>query len=115
MTKIPPALAEKKAKLASSAYAAWTKARATNDFASFAPILAECFAVAAEVATITRVDEAELYDVALNEFEPGMTAKRCAPGCAEEQACVGRGGNPAHGRVVQRGLARRARAQGAAL
>lgn len=88
MTKIPAELAEKKAKLGSSAYAAWTKARAADDFASFAPMLAECFAVAAEVAKVTRTDEAELYDVALNEYEPGMTAKRCEELFAEVQATL---------------------------
>ncbi|KAG8467148.1 hypothetical protein KFE25_000464 [Diacronema lutheri] len=69
LIKIPAALAEKKAKLAASAYAAWAKARAQDDFAAFAPLLAECFAVAAEVAEATREDEAELYDVALKEYE----------------------------------------------
>jgi carboxypeptidase Taq len=88
MVKIPPELAERKAKLASSAYASWTKARPANDFASFAPMLAECFAVAAEVAKYTRTDEAELYDVCLNEFEAGMTAARCEELFAEVQATL---------------------------
>jgi len=88
MTKIPAELAERKAKLASSAYASWAKARPANDFKSFSPMLAECFAVAAEVARYTRTDEAELYDVALNEFESGMTAARCEVLFAEVQAVL---------------------------
>lgn len=75
-TKIPADLAEKKAKLASSAYAGWAKAREENDYASFRPLLADCFKMAQDIAQCTREKEVELYDVCLSEFEPGMTAQR---------------------------------------
>jgi carboxypeptidase Taq len=88
MTKMPAELAEKKAKLASSAYAAWANARTDSNFAAFEPILADCFATAAEVAKATRTDEVELYDVCLGEFEPGMTAARCEEIFAEVQATL---------------------------
>uniref|UniRef100_A0A8J9X971 Carboxypeptidase n=1 Tax=Phaeodactylum tricornutum TaxID=2850 RepID=A0A8J9X971_PHATR len=87
-TCIPPALEQKKAELSSSAYAAWTKARADNDFAAFAPVLKECFDVASQVAqaTLTGVagagrsvkadDPNAKYTQMLDEFERGMGPER---------------------------------------
>lgn len=76
-TKIPAALAEKKAKLASAAYAAWAKARADNDFAAFKPVLADCFETAAEVARCTRRDEKEVRRRVRARASPG--AARAPP------------------------------------
>mmetsp|Transcript_14393 Transcript_14393/g.24611 ORF Transcript_14393/g.24611 Transcript_14393/m.24611 type:complete len:588 (-) Transcript_14393:118-1881(-) len=77
-TCIPSELAAKKASLEASANAAWVKARQTNDFSSFAPSLKDCFATAAEIATLQRGDSTEitLYSQMLDEFEMGMPAER---------------------------------------
>ena len=48
--RIPEELEAKRARLASSAYAAWVKARSENDFQQFEPILTDCFETAKETA-----------------------------------------------------------------
>jgi carboxypeptidase Taq len=69
--------------LSSTAYAAWVKARATNDFASFCPVLTDCFETAIETAKALRGSSDEtaatstsLYTVLLDEFERGMPVER---------------------------------------
>jgi carboxypeptidase Taq len=82
--RIPAALEAKRAMLSSTAYAAWAKARATNDFASFCPVLTDCFETAIETAKAlggssdkrTRPTSTSLYTVLLDEFERGMPVER---------------------------------------
>ncbi|KAL9185714.1 hypothetical protein ACHAXT_003491 [Thalassiosira profunda] len=74
---IPTELAARKAALEASANHAWAKARADNDFASFAPALKDCFDTAAEIAALQRGEnDISLYSQMLDEFEMGMPAER---------------------------------------
>jgi carboxypeptidase Taq len=82
--RIPAALEAKRAMLSSTAYAAWAKARAANDFASFCPVLTDCFETAIETAKALRgssdettaITTTSLYTVLLDEFEHGMPVER---------------------------------------
>jgi carboxypeptidase Taq len=77
-TCIPKELAARKASLEASANHAWVKARQSNDFASFAPALKDCFDLAAEIASLQRGENAEisLYSQMLDQFEMGMPSSR---------------------------------------
>jgi carboxypeptidase Taq len=77
-TCIPTELAARKAELEASAYSAWVKARETNDFATFAPALKDCFDTAKEIANLQRGGDntISLYSQMLDEFEMGMPAER---------------------------------------
>jgi carboxypeptidase Taq len=86
--RIPVQLEAKRAMLSSTAYSAWVKARAANDFQQFCPTLTDCFETAKETAravrgsgtTSTDTDtgdgEKSLYSVMLDEFERGMPTER---------------------------------------
>ena len=85
LTCIPSELAARKAELEASAYSSWVKARETNDFASFAPALKECFDLAKEIAELQRPKNNDntndntnisLYSQMLDEFEMGMEQSR---------------------------------------
>jgi carboxypeptidase Taq len=72
-TRVPARLAVELARLASRAQGEWAEARATDDFAGFAPTLAEMLALKREEAVaVARTGDA--YDALLDEYEPGMTA-----------------------------------------
>ena len=74
---IPSELAARKAELEAKANSAWVKARQNNDFASFAPLLKECFDTASEIASLQlHGSEISLYSQMLDEFEMGMPAER---------------------------------------
>mmetsp|Transcript_11453 Transcript_11453/g.17490 ORF Transcript_11453/g.17490 Transcript_11453/m.17490 type:complete len:580 (+) Transcript_11453:78-1817(+) len=78
-TCIPDELAARKASLEASANHEWVKARQSNDFASFAPALKDCFDTAKEMASLQRGDETEdvsLYSQMLDQFEMGMASSR---------------------------------------
>eukprot|EP00986_Skeletonema_menzelii_P001492 scaffold390_cov149-Skeletonema_menzelii.AAC.19 len=77
-TCIPNELAARKASLEASANHAWVKARQSNDFASFAPALKDCFDTAAEIASLQRGDNTDvsLYSQMLDQFEMGMASSR---------------------------------------
>ncbi len=56
-------------------YQAWVTARSEKDFSKFAPVLEEWVALVRESSQL--VDPSRpAYDVALEEFEKGMTAAR---------------------------------------
>ena len=76
--RIPEALEAKRAELSSSAYAAWVEARKNNDFASFAPVLTDCFDTCKQVAEQVRGDDEQksLYTIMLEEYERGMPVER---------------------------------------
>lgn len=76
--RIPEELEAKRAMLSSSAYSAWVKARSTNDFKQFEPVLADCFETVKETAKAMRGEDTEksLYTTMLDEFERGMSAER---------------------------------------
>jgi carboxypeptidase Taq len=79
---IPTELAARKAALEASANHAWVKARHSNDFASFAPALKDCFDTAVEIATLRRGvqdddnEKTSLYSQMLDQFEMGMPSSR---------------------------------------
>ena len=73
LTKIPADFVSRKAELTSLAFHAWGKARADNDFASYAPYLARNLELAKEEASyLDRADDP--YDYWIDRFDPGMDA-----------------------------------------
>lgn len=65
---VPRELAQKKASLESTAYAAWLSARSKSDFSVFAPALSEWIELCKQIAKA--IDPgAPTYDVLLDEFE----------------------------------------------
>ena len=78
LERVPPELEERRAALSSSAYAAWTRARADDDFESFEPILRACFETAAELARARRGPDdtgTSLYSAMLDEYETGVSPR----------------------------------------
>ena len=74
-TKLPRKLVEEMARTQASSFEAWRKAREQSDFAQFAPWLTRTIALQREVAD--RLGDGESrYDALLNEYEPGMTARK---------------------------------------
>jgi carboxypeptidase Taq len=77
--RVPADLAARAAALKSTAYGAWVKAKADGDFASFEPVLRECFDTAREVADAKRGGASAstgLYTQMLDEYEMGLPAER---------------------------------------
>jgi carboxypeptidase Taq len=72
-TKIPVGLIVDKMKLAAQAHEEWVRARAENDFKSFAPTLERMFDIAREEAQYLGYDN-EIYDALLDQYEEGATA-----------------------------------------
>src|SRR2546428_3117415 len=74
-TKLPLKLVDEIARVQAASFEAWRRAREHNDFASFAPWLSRTVALQREVAD--RIGYAETrYDALLDQFEPGMTARK---------------------------------------
>ena len=72
--RIPEELEAKRARLSSSAYAAWVKARSENDFKQFEPVLTDCFETAKETAVAVRGEDKKhqsLYTV-MCELAPSL-------------------------------------------
>ncbi len=74
-TKLPRSLVEEMARHDAVSYEAWRKARANNDFASFAPFLAHTIELQREYADRMGYVESR-YDALLDDYEPGLTASR---------------------------------------
>jgi len=74
-TKLPRGLVEEMARVEASAFEAWRKARATNDFALFAPWLARTITLQREVADRLGFKKTR-YDALLDLYEPGLTSER---------------------------------------
>jgi len=74
-TKLPRSLVEESARHEAVSYDAWHKARSNNDFASFAPFLAHTIELQRETADRMGYVETR-YDALLDEYEPGLTARR---------------------------------------
>jgi len=72
-TKIPTALVAEKSRLAAIAHEEWVKARAENDFQSFAPTLEHMFDFARQEAEYLGYKE-HIYDALLDLYEEGATA-----------------------------------------
>lgn len=71
-TKVPEALATDIARHTSKGQGIWAKARAEDDFASFAPVLAEMIELKREEASCLAAG-GDLYDALLDDYEPGMS------------------------------------------
>lgn len=72
-TKLPAEFVREKAEQGSRGYHAWVKARASADFASYAPVLEKNLELAKrEAAYLGRGDAA--YDYMIDRHDPGMTA-----------------------------------------
>ena len=70
--RIPEDLATAQARLAATAREVWTRARAENDFAQFAPLLSQTIDLKREEAAALATDGQSHYDVLLDDFESGM-------------------------------------------
>jgi carboxypeptidase Taq len=70
--RIPAELVERRARLQASATQAWIDARARDDFAAFAPLLAETMVLARALADALGWSE-HPYDALVNLYEPGET------------------------------------------
>ena len=71
-TKIPTDLVAEKSRLAAIAHEDWVKARAENDFKSFAPTLERMFEIARLEAEYLGYKE-HIYDALLDQYEEGAT------------------------------------------
>ncbi|GAC1358105.1 MAG: carboxypeptidase M32 [Ktedonobacteraceae bacterium] len=74
-TKLPRALVEEIARHDAASFEAWRRARANNDFASFAPFLGHTIELQREIADRFGYVETR-YDALLDLYEPGLTASR---------------------------------------
>ena len=78
-TKLPTALVAELARVGSQAQEVWKGARASNDFASFAPWLEKMMSLSREKARCYGVPAGgELYDALLDEYEPDARAAEIA-------------------------------------
>ena len=71
--RVPGRLAAEIARVTSAAQGVWAGARAADDFAAFAPVLAEVLRLKREEAAAL-ADGGSLYDALLQGFEPGAVA-----------------------------------------
>ncbi|WP_101068184.1 carboxypeptidase M32 [Roseovarius salinarum] len=80
-TRVPAGLAETLARTTSRAQGAWAEARAADDFAAFAPVLAEVLALKRQEAAALAEgrDDGDLYDALLDDFEPGARTADLVP------------------------------------
>ncbi len=76
-TKLPRTLVEEMARTEAASFESWRKARANNDFASFAPFLSRTIALQRELADHMGYTETR-YDALLDDYEPGLTASKVA-------------------------------------
>ena len=74
--RLPEELVRRRAELTSTANAIWQEARASDDFAAFAPALGDLVALSREVADHLGW-QAERYDALLDQYEPGLTTAQC--------------------------------------
>jgi carboxypeptidase Taq len=70
--KVPARLAAELARVTSVAMGVWAEARAADDFAAFAPTLAEVLALKREEAAAL-AEDGGLYDALLQDYEPGAS------------------------------------------
>jgi carboxypeptidase Taq len=75
LSRIPASLVGAAAELKTVAQAAWAKARAANDFASFAPVLERTMDMQREIASAIGYAD-HPYDALVSSYEPGMTWRR---------------------------------------
>ncbi|MEM6823551.1 MAG: carboxypeptidase M32 [Pseudomonadota bacterium] len=73
-TKVPARLAAEIARVTSRAHGVWAEARASEDWAAFAPTLSEIVKLRREEASALAAGGSDLYDALLDDYEPGTTA-----------------------------------------
>jgi carboxypeptidase Taq len=73
--KLPRSLVEELTRVQAASFEAWRRARAHNDFASFAPWLSRTIALQREVTDRLGFVETR-YDALLDQYEPGMTVSK---------------------------------------
>jgi carboxypeptidase Taq len=76
LKKIDPKDYQEFAILLSQAQVIWEKARANNDFQSYAPYLERILTYVRKFATLTKVVEGPLYNHLLDEYEEGNTIEK---------------------------------------
>ena len=76
--RVPAALVSALARAQSDGFAIWAHAKAANDFGSFAPILGTLVALTRERAAAIDANK-PVYDVLLDEFDPGVSAASLGP------------------------------------
>ena len=76
-SKVPADLAAKIARTTSQAQGIWADARADDDFAAFAPTLAEVIALKREEGQALAAG-GDVYDAMLQDYEPGTTGAQIA-------------------------------------
>lgn len=72
-TKLPPAFVREKAAQGSRGYHAWARAKAADDFASYAPVLEKNLELARREAEYLGFGDRP-YDYMLDKHDPGLTA-----------------------------------------
>lgn len=75
-TKFPAELVARKSKLSAEGHEAWVEARASNNFAKFAPILEELFAITKEEAELLGYQN-HIYDALIDMYEEGASHAQC--------------------------------------
>jgi carboxypeptidase Taq len=75
-TKIPASLVSEKVRVGSIAHEEWVKARASNDFNSFAPTLEKMFDIVRSEADHLGY-QAHIYDALIDQYEEGATHESC--------------------------------------
>ncbi|MEX0969753.1 MAG: carboxypeptidase M32 [Paracoccaceae bacterium] len=76
--RVPSDLAEALARKTAAAMGIWAQARKDSDFAGFAPVLDEILTLKRREAEARHDGEDELYDVLLDDYEPGQTGASIA-------------------------------------
>jgi len=74
-TKLPRTLVEELARVQAGSFESWRRARANNDFTSFAPWLGRTIGLQREIADRLGFVETR-YDALLDQYEPGMTSSK---------------------------------------
>src|SRR5258708_35696200 len=77
-TKLPRTLVEELARVQAGSFESWRRARANNDFASFAPWLGRTIGLQREIADRLGFVETP-YDPVLDQYAPGITASNPDP------------------------------------
>ncbi|MBM7044683.1 MULTISPECIES: carboxypeptidase M32 [Rhizobium] len=88
LSRIPSSLVGAAAELKTVAQASWSKARAANDFAAFAPLLERSMEMQREIALAIGYAE-HPYDALVATYEPGMTWSRLRGLYGELQQALG--------------------------
>ncbi len=87
LSRVPPELSAELVRLGSAAQPVWAEAKATQNFAHFAPSLTRMVALTRDLADAIGY-EAHPYDAMLKQYEPGMTAATLQTLFAELRAAL---------------------------